>query len=108
MVKNTFDAHATRVDIKFDNIESGNGRIIIKDNGKGMNYYDLLSKWIFVAYSAKREGTEDDNYDYRNNIHSNRPFAGAKGIGRYTCDKLGKLLFSPQVSPRNEGHCGVN
>lgn len=88
LVKNSFDAHATRVDIKFENIENGNGRIIIKDNGKGMNYEDLLNKWLFVAYSAKREGTEDDNYDYRNNIHANRPFAGAKGIGRFSCDKL--------------------
>jgi len=93
LVKNSFDAHATRVDIKFENIENGNGRIIIKDNGKGMNYEDLLNKWLFVAYSAKREGTEDDNYDYRNNIHANRPFAGAKGIGRFSCDKLGKQLY---------------
>lgn len=93
LVKNSFDAHATRVDIKFENIESGDGRIIIKDNGKGMNYDDLLNKWLFVAYSAKREGTEDDDYDYRNNIHANRPFAGAKGIGRFSCDKLGKQLY---------------
>lgn len=93
LVKNSFDAHATRVDIKFENIENGEGRIIIKDNGKGMNYDDLLNKWLFVAYSAKREGTEDDNYDYRNNIHSNRLFAGAKGIGRFSCDKLGKQLY---------------
>lgn len=27
LVKNSFDAHATRVDIKFENIENGNGRI---------------------------------------------------------------------------------
>lgn len=93
LVKNSYDAHATIVEIKFEDIESGNGRIIIKDNGKGMNYSDLLNKWLFVAYSAKREGTEDDNFDYRNSIHSNRPFAGAKGIGRFSCDKLGKQLY---------------
>lgn len=93
LVKNSYDAHATRVEITFENIETGNGRIIIKDNGKGMSYDDLLNKWLFVAYSAKREGTEDDNYDYRDNIHLHRPFAGAKGIGRFSCDKLGKLLF---------------
>lgn len=93
LVKNSYDAHAKRVDIIFENINSGNGRIIIKDDGKGMNYNDLLNKWLFVGYSAKREGTEDDNYDYRSNIHANRLFAGAKGIGRFSCDKLGANLY---------------
>lgn len=93
LVKNSYDAHATRVDITFENIESGNGRIIIKDNGKGMNYDDLINKWLFVAYSAKKEGTEDDNFDYRDSIYTNRPFAGAKGIGRFSCDRLGKQLY---------------
>jgi hypothetical protein len=50
LVKNSFDAHATRVEIKFENSENGNGRIIIMDNGKGMNYDDLLNKWLFVSY----------------------------------------------------------
>ena len=53
LVKNSFDAYATQVDIYFENIYSGNGKIVIQDNGKGMNYDDLLNKWLFVAYSAK-------------------------------------------------------
>lgn len=93
LVKNSFDAHASQVDIYFQNIFTENGKIIIKDNGKGMNYEDLLNKWLFVAYSAKQEGTEDNNYDYRENIQFNRPFAGAKGIGRFSCDRLGKYLY---------------
>lgn len=92
LVKNSFDAYADKVDIYFNNINSINSEIIIKDNGKGMNYEDLVNKWLFVAYSAKKEGTEDSNFDYRNIIHSNRPFAGAKGIGRFSCDRLGKFL----------------
>ncbi|MDQ3142174.1 MAG: ATP-binding protein [Bacteroidota bacterium] len=93
LVKNAFDAHATQVDIYFENIYSGQAKIIIKDDGKGMNYNDLLERWLFVAYSAKKEGTEDDNYDYRNSIHSKRAFAGAKGIGRFSCDRLGRHLL---------------
>jgi signal transduction histidine kinase len=93
LVKNSFDAYASKVDIIFENIYTEGARIIIRDNGKGMNYKDLLNKWLFVAYSAKREGTEDDTFDYRDKIFSHRPFAGAKGIGRFSCDRLGKQLY---------------
>lgn len=93
LVKNAFDAHSTTVDIIFKNIYSENPTIIIKDDGKGMNLDDINNKWLFVAYSAKKEGTEDDNYDYRNSIFSRRAFAGAKGIGRFSCDRLGMYLY---------------
>ncbi|MCP9291634.1 sensor histidine kinase [Gracilimonas sediminicola] len=93
LVKNSFDAYATEVTVRFENIEDGNGKITIIDNGKGMNYDDLLNKWLFVAYSAKKEGTEDENYDYRDRISDNNFFAGAKGIGRFSCDKLGSELM---------------
>jgi len=39
LVKNSFDAHATMVTITFEE-----DRIIIKDNGKGMTYDDLIKK----------------------------------------------------------------
>ncbi|MCF6129566.1 ATP-binding protein [Flavobacterium sp. AS60] len=90
LVKNSFDAHATEVEIIFENIFSENGKIIIMDNGKGMNYDDLINKWLFVAYSAKKDGTED--LDYRDKINSRFYYAGAKGIGRFSCDKLGTNL----------------
>ncbi|WP_138431354.1 sensor histidine kinase [Fodinibius saliphilus] len=93
LVKNSYDAYATRVDITFENIYSENSKIIIKDNGKGMGLEDIKNKWLFVAYSAKKEGTEDDSFDYRDNIYQKRAFAGAKGIGRFSCDRLGKELL---------------
>ena len=93
LVKNSYDAHATKVEITFENIYSKNAKIIIKDNGKGMNYDDLTNKWLFVAYSAKKEGTEEDSYDYRDKIKVKRAYAGAKGIGRFSCDRLGGELY---------------
>lgn len=98
LVKNSFDAYATKVEIIFENLNAGreNAKLIIKDNGKGMNYDDLKNKWLFVAYSAKVNGTEDENLetgkDYRDKIQDSRIFAGAKGIGRFSCDRLGKKL----------------
>lgn len=92
LVKNSYDAHASNVDIYFENIYTENPIIKIIDNGKGMDYNDIVNKWLFVAYSAKKDGTEDINYDYRNRIVIKRAFAGAKGIGRFSCDRLGKIL----------------
>ncbi len=97
LVKNSYDAHATHVNITFKNIYSSDARIIIEDNGKGMNYDDLINKWLFVAYSAKKEGTEEDSYNYRDRIKIRRAYAGAKGIGRFSCDKLGAELYLETV-----------
>jgi signal transduction histidine kinase len=85
LVKNSFDAKASEVKIIFENIYSENAKIIIQDNGKGMDYDDLINKWLFVAYSAKRDGTEDSNKQINY-------YAGAKGVGRFSCDRLGRYL----------------
>lgn len=91
LVKNSFDANATKVEIIFENNYNPDlAKIIIKDNGKGMNYRDIQNKWLFVAYSAKKLGKE--NEDYRDKIKPRRVFAGAKGVGRFSCDRLGKFL----------------
>jgi signal transduction histidine kinase len=93
LVKNAYDARARKVLITFED-----DKIIIRDDGKGMSYDDLIDKWLFVAYSAKKEGIEDKKdesiifNDYRDKIHSARLYAGAKGIGRFSCDKLGASL----------------
>jgi signal transduction histidine kinase len=100
LVKNSYDAHATKVIIEFENLNNQNASIKISDNGKGMNYDDLLNKWLFVAYSAKNDGSEDD--DYRNKIQNNRIYAGAKGIGRFSCDKIGANL--ELVTRKNEAN----
>lgn len=88
LVKNSFDAKATEVKITFEDIYSDKAKIIIQDNGKGMDYDDLMNKWLFVAYSAKRDGTEDNNE--KNKIANY--YAGAKGVGRFSCDRLGGYL----------------
>jgi signal transduction histidine kinase len=97
LVKNAYDAHATRVEIFFENLKTSGAKIIIKDNGKGMSYDDLINKWLFVAYSAKKEGTEEEGYDYRNKIKVKRAYAGAKGIGRFSCDRLGSVLYMETI-----------
>jgi len=93
LVKNSFDAKASEVKIIFENIYSENAKIIIQDNGKGMDYDDLINKWLFVAYSAKRDGTEDSNKQINY-------YAGAKGVGRFSCDRLGRYLNLVTIKDR--------
>src|SRR6267154_1218306 len=77
LVKNAFDAHAKKVTITFKP-----DKITIEDDGKGMDLDDIKDKWLFVAYSAKKEGTEDDElkekeFDaYRDKIRVIKYFAG--------------------------------
>lgn len=91
LVKNSFDANAKHVHIIFENQHNPEtAKIIIRDDGRGMNDDDLKNKWLFVAHSAKRDGSEDK--DYRDKIQNRRVFAGAKGVGRFSCDRLGTAL----------------
>ncbi len=85
LVKNSFDARATRVDVVFLP-----GRLFITDDGKGMSLRDIQDKWLFVAYSAKKDGTEDAGY--RERIGAGKAYAGSKGVGRFSCDRLGQTL----------------
>jgi signal transduction histidine kinase len=97
LVKNSFDAYAENTELIFSD-----DKIIIKDDGKGMDYSDIKDKWLFVAYSAKADDSEDKNYkDYRKKINKRKSFAGAKGVGRFACDRLGTKLRIISIKERN-------
>lgn len=85
LVKNSFDAKASQVHVVFD-LKPDNSSIHIIDDGKGMSLKDIREKWFFLGYSAKKEGTEDGS-----DSHS-RHYAGNKGVGRFSCDRLGRKL----------------
>jgi hypothetical protein len=84
MVKNSFDAGANTVHIHF-----GDNSVVVADNGSGMSYEDLNSKWLFVAYSSKRN---EDSSNFRQQA-AERHVAGSKGIGRFSSDRLGEQLI---------------
>lgn len=86
LVKNSFDAKATHVRIYF-----GKGELFICDDGTGMSLDDIKGKWLFVAYSSKRD--KSTTSDYREGIASRRQVAGSKGIGRFSADRLGDTLI---------------
>lgn len=87
LVKNSYDAYASKVVITF-----ADDKITIADNGKGMTLEEIRDKWLFVGYSEKKDGAEEDErqQSYRDKIK--RYYAGAKGIGRFSCDRLGRFM----------------
>jgi len=83
LVKNSIDAGASKIFVDFDLEKGANSCIRVIDNGKGMSFEDIQDKWLFLAYSAKKEGTED---------RQTKVYAGNKGVGRFSCDRLGGKL----------------
>jgi signal transduction histidine kinase len=93
LVKNSFDADAKQVKIKYFNLKQNDdknieafsnftSRLIIQDDGIGMDIKDIRDKWLNIAYSEKKS----------NKTQHKRRMAGAKGVGRFSCDRLGEYL----------------
>ena len=77
LVKNSYDADASVCVIIIDPV---NDSIRILDNGDGMTEQIIRSHWMTI-------GTDDKKINFRT---KSRVKTGAKGIGRFALDRLGK------------------
>ncbi|MFH1636213.1 MAG: ATP-binding protein, partial [Chloroflexota bacterium] len=87
LVKNSLDAESDGVLVRFtdfspEGVTTESSQIIIADEGIGMDIIDIEDKWLNIAYSEKIF-LEQERGAY---------LAGNKGIGRFSCDRLGKQL----------------
>ena len=93
LVKNSYDANSKRTEIIFKNLKDNDdpkaktyseksSKVIIRDWGVGMDINDIRDKWLNIAYSDKKEKKEEFG----------RILAGVKGIGRFSCDRIGEFL----------------
>lgn len=112
LVKNSFDANANKVTIVFQNVrdsdKKNNSKILIIDDGDGMSFNDLDTKWLFAGYSDKKITNEEKaEKDFRDKIANHqRVFAGAKGIGRFSADRLGSnFKLYTKEEKKNTIHC---
>jgi signal transduction histidine kinase len=95
LVKNAYDADATKVAIKFvPPLLEGRGRIEISDDGHGMTLSDIQDKWMEPATSSK--------LDMRVSRNGSRRMMGSKGIGRFAAAKLGRRMALNSVSSRDK------
>jgi anti-sigma regulatory factor (Ser/Thr protein kinase) len=84
LVKNSYDADASEVEILFTKDKKGRSEIHIIDNGKGMNFDSVQQYWMRIATTNKEKLPTSAIYG--------RPLTGAKGIGRFSCRRLGGKL----------------
>ncbi|MCV0399587.1 MAG: ATP-binding protein [Nitrosarchaeum sp.] len=85
VIKNSHDADALSVHIKFDTI-SGNNKIIIKEKfGDGMTYEQIKNDFLVIGTYAKQAIKGRPKKTRR----LKRPMMGQKGVGRFALEKLG-------------------
>src|SRR5262249_22943843 len=85
LVKNAYDADATRVVISFRNVTTPGGTITVTDDGTGMDLETVLGVWMEPGATSKR------NSSIRSTDRRRR-MLGEKGVGRFAADKLGRHL----------------
>ena len=85
LVKNSYDANATVVEVQINSTiyAPGGPHIRICDNGVGMSAVDVERHWLRLGYSSKRE----ERFTARG-----RRKTGEKGVGRISADRLGSIL----------------
>ncbi|MBA7537713.1 hypothetical protein ES705_29982 [subsurface metagenome] len=89
LVKNSYDADATNVNIKMENIDNcEKGIIIVEDNGTGMDMEILQNVWMEPGSDYKEKLYSDKKIKSR----YNRVPLGEKGIGRFAVHKLGNEI----------------
>jgi signal transduction histidine kinase len=81
LVKNAYDADATRVLVRFNGpLEAGAGGIDIIDDGHGMTPDTVEHAWLEPATPYRRRSPESETLG--------RPVLGEKGIGRFAVSRL--------------------
>ena len=90
LVKNGYDADATLVTVKMDDVKIKGGTITIDDNGNGMTPAKFQKAWMRIATIDKEENPISPKYG--------RQKAGEKGIGRFACRRLAELLEVESVA----------
>ncbi len=100
LVKNSYDAYAFNVTIKFGEDRNGNKYISIKDDGLGMDRDTILNAWATIAtpYKKKKPYVERQ-VDGEKKI---RQVSGNKGLGRFSAARLGDEMVMYTKAPNGK------
>jgi signal transduction histidine kinase len=98
LVKNSYDADATRVSVHGEALEQAGGRIVVEDDGNGMT--PALFELGFLRVASRLKETDE-----RRSLRYGRRLTGAKGIGRLAAHKLSSVL-QVESMPRDDAYEG--
>lgn len=85
LIKNAYDADATKVTIFGQGIASPKGGLVVSDNGIGMTEAEFANGFLRIAGRAKA-GVD------RRSPWFQRRFTGEKGVGRLAAHKLARVI----------------
>lgn len=107
LIKNSYDADADWVKVSFVNFgydekkkeifKTSNSKIIVEDNGSGMNLKVIEDSWMNPATPNKKTR---ENEEIKTSPKKHRIIQGEKGIGRFAILKLGRDI---KITTRPEG-----
>jgi hypothetical protein len=85
LVKNAYDADATKVEVKFEGDDPVKPEsLVVTDDGIGMTLETVLSGWFEPGTVTKRKNTMSPG---------GRLYQGAKGVGRFAAARLAEALY---------------
>jgi signal transduction histidine kinase len=89
LVKNAYDADATAVEVTLEDVEDRqNGRIIIEDDGSGMDLDTITDVWLEPGTDHR---ADQRAAGWRTPRFGRLPL-GEKGVGRFAVHKLGRRI----------------
>jgi len=106
IIKNSYDACATKVTIRMKNVNStDSGEIHIEDNGSGMDFKLIRDVWLHPRTTHKKNLIDDESYE----SPCNRLPLGEKGIGRFGVHKLGEQIqLISKTAESKEAHLNID
>lgn len=105
LVKNSYDADATKVEILMSGLNTPTGKIVISDNGCGMDLETFLNKWMNPASGHKQQ-----QKDRQERTGLGRLPLGEKGVGRFAAQQIGNYfkMISKMLTGVEELHVDIN
>ncbi|HEY0312281.1 MAG TPA: ATP-binding protein [Allosphingosinicella sp.] len=88
LVKNAYDADASKVTVRILDLEAGSTRIEVKDDGSGMSFETIRDIWLVPADDHR----ERQRAEGRRSPKYHRLPLGEKGVGRFAVHKLGEWI----------------
>lgn len=103
LVKNAYDADAPDVWVEMWDIDkTDKGKIIVKDNGDGMDLSIVENSWMEIGTDNKKNLLDDYILNDKKSALGRLPM-GEKGIGRFGVHKLGsKIILITRMQGRKE------
>lgn len=95
LVKNSYDADATQVLVKILHHPPKGAEIHIVDDGLGMTFQEVQNYWMRIATTNKLLRKFSSRFG--------RPRTGSKGIGRFSCRRLGSQLILKTTAKSKQG-----